>query len=259
MKKFLVLAVCSLLMFDASVLAKGGGGSRSSSSSRPSSFSSSKPSGSFFSKPATPAPTRPSGSFFSKAAVPAAASVATVSAVAATKQSSTFSEPTQTTTKPVAVANTQLSNKMAKQDAVGAKAYASKTDADKAFRQQQASKYSNSFASEPKTRPEYIPAGIDRGGSHYNVVYHGGCYGYYVGSSWTPLDMAMYMVVTNAMLNNNPAYAYGSQQVVYQPVYQQTYPPTQPIHHPVRMFFMIVGGLVFAGLVIFLFIKFVGA
>jgi hypothetical protein len=98
---------------------------------------------------------------------------------------------------------------MAKQDAMGAKKYTSQSDAASAFRQQQASKYSNSFASEPTRRPDYIPGNISSGGAQYNVVYHGGCYGYYVGSMWTPLNMATYMVVTDAMLNND---GYGYQQ-----------------------------------------------
>jgi hypothetical protein len=115
---------------------------------------------------------------------------------------------------------------MAKQDAMGAKKYASQASAASAYRQQQASKYSNSFASEPTRRPEYIPGNISRGGVQYNVVFHGGCYGYYVGGMWSPLDMAAYMVVTDAMLNNGGYIngnnnGYGPQNVYQQP-YQES-------------------------------------
>jgi hypothetical protein len=268
MKRFLVFALCGLLMFDASaVLAKGssGGGSRSSSfSSSKSSFSSStasKPasSGSFFSKPAAPAAApaaTTTGSTFSKSASTAPA------ATPAGTQNSTFSAPSaQSAAKPVATANTALSNKMAKQDAVGAKAFSSKTDAESAFRQKEAAKYSNHFASEPKARPDYIPSSIDRGGSHYTVVYHGGCYGYYTGSVWTPLDMLTYMVVTDAMLNSNSAYGYGAyqqpvayQQPIQQPVVYQTV-PAQPISHPGRVFGIILCSILGIGLVLFLLFK----
>ena len=95
---------------------------------------------------------------------------------------------------------------MAKQDALGTKSFKTKTDADNAYRQEQASKYSNTFTSEPKTRPDYIPSNITYHGSSYHVVYYGGHYGYYCGGSWTPLDLATYMVVTDAMLRNSGDY-----------------------------------------------------
>jgi hypothetical protein len=137
---------------------------------------------------------------------------------------------------------------MAKQDAMGAKKYTSQADAASAFRQQQASKYSNSFATQPSVRPDYIPGNISRGGVQYNVVFHGGCYGYYVGSVWTPLDMAMYMVVTDAMLNNN-GYGYGPQPVVYQQPYQQ--PGTVVVyHHTGRTILTILGTIVLIVLLI---------
>lgn len=215
-KWVLALLCCSLVMFQTDVIARGGGGSsfRSSSSS---SFRSSSP------------------------------SVAKTVSVA--KTTSTFSAPSQSASaKPVAVANTKLSNTMAIQDAMGAKKYTSQSDASSAFRQQQASKYSNHFASEPSRRPDYIPGNISRGGVQYNVVFHGGSYGYYSGSVWTPLDMAMYMVVTDAMLNNN-GYGYGPQQQV---MYQQPQGTAIYYHHAGRTILIILGVMCIMALGIFL-------
>jgi hypothetical protein len=237
-KLFLVLACCSLVLFQTDVLARGGGSS---------SFQSSSPARASAPAKAVSAPTsnRQSSSVFSAPApmtAPKSAPITggTNNAPTNNRQStSTFSTPTlastpapavaTTTTKPVAVANTTLSNKMAKQDAVGAKKFTTRDDAATAFRQQQASKYTNNFTSEPTTRPSYIPADISRGGNNYHVVYHGGCYGYYTGSIWTPLNLATYMVVTDAMLGDD--YGYGAQPVVYQQPYQQ--PIVQPVvlHH----------------------------
>ena len=164
MKKWvLALLCCGLVLTQSDIMARSSSSSFSRSSS---SFSSSRSSG--------------SGSVFSKSA--------------STKSTSTFSAPSANApAKPVAVANTKLSNQMARQDAMGAKKYTSQASATSAFRQQQASKYSNSFASEPSRRPDYIPGNISRGGVQYNVVFHGGCYGYYdVGGVWSPLDPQVY-------------------------------------------------------------------
>jgi hypothetical protein len=107
---------------------------------------------------------------------------------------------------------------MAKQDAMGAKKYASQASAASAYRQQQASKYSNSY---------------------------GGGYGYYSGSVWTPLDMAAYMVVTDAMLNNG-GYGYGPQNV-----YQQPYQESSVYHHVGRTILIILGVMCIIGLGVF--------
>jgi len=92
---------------------------------------------------------------------------------------------------------------MTKQNAIGAKTYTSRIQAEADFKAQQASKYTNSFKTQPTTRPEYIPGSISRGGTTYNVTYHNGGYGYYDQGRWNVLDLAMYMVVTDAMLNHN--------------------------------------------------------
>jgi len=205
------LLPCSLVVFQTNVVARSSSSSFSRSSS---SFSSSRSSS------------------------PVSKSVS--------KTTSTFSSSSSNTSaKPVAVANTKLSNTMARQDAMGAKKYTSQSDAASAYRQQQASKYSNSFASEPTRRPEYIPGNISRGGVQYNVVFHGGGYGYYSGSVWTPLDMAAYMVVTDAMLNNG-GYGYGPQNV-----YQQPYQESSVYHHVGRTILIILGVMCIIGLGVF--------
>jgi hypothetical protein len=221
MKKWvLALLCCGLVLTQSDIMARSSSSSFSRSSS---SFSSSRSSG--------------SGSVFSKSA--------------STKSTSTFSAPSANApAKPVAVANTKLSNQMARQDAMGAKKYTSQASATSAFRQQQASKYSNSFASEPSRRPDYIPGNISRGGVQYNVVFHGGCYGYYVGGVWSPLDMAAYMVVTDAMLNNG-GYGYGPQ------VYQQPYQGPIIYHHVGRTILIILGVMCVIGLGIFFISKMV--
>jgi hypothetical protein len=113
-------------------------------------------------------------------------------------------------TIPIFGSMRRLSNKMAKADALGTKSFSSKADADAAFRKSQASNYSNHFTSQPSVRPAYIPPDVYIGSSHYNVTYYGGCYGYYDSyHHWTPLDMAMYMVVTDAMLSNSGEYYTG--------------------------------------------------
>lgn len=205
MRRFSVLALTMVLFLATSVdlFARGSSSFRSSSSSR-SSFSSSRSSFSKFSKPAPkPAPvvskTAPATSHLGTAA--AGAAVGTVTAT--------------TTTPPKATATSATSQAMAKQSALGAKTYTSRAQAEAAFKTQQASKYTNSFKTEPVTRPEYIPGSISRGGTPYNVTYHNGGYGYYDNGRWSPLDLAMYMVVTDAMLNHN-GYGVSSQNAALQ-------------------------------------------
>jgi hypothetical protein len=207
MKRFsaLFLSIALVIISSTDIFARGSssfGGSRSSSSSYRSSSSSSRSSTSFFSKPATKPAVAPTPATNNTAKV-ATATVAT-GAVAAT-----------TTTPPKAVATSATSQAMAKQSAVGAKTYTSRAQAESDFKAQQASKYTNSFKTQPATRPEYIPGSISRGGTTYNVTYNNGGYGYYDRGRWSPLDLAMYMVVTDVMLDHN-GYGISSQNAALQ-------------------------------------------
>lgn len=212
MRRFsaLALSVVLLLAASADLFARGSSSfSRSSSSSRSSgsSFSSggSRKSSTTFSKPA-PAPTvskpAPAPTYVKPAM--------TGAAVAGTAVVATSSNP-----PAKATATSATSQAMAKQNAIGAKTYTSRTQAVSDFKAQQASKYTNSFKTQPTTRPEYIPGSISRGGATYNVTYHNGGYGYYDHGRWSPLDLAMYMVVTDAMLDHN-GYGYNAQTAALQ-------------------------------------------
>ena len=226
MRRFsaLALSVVLLLAASADLFARGSSSfSRSSSPSRSSfSSSSSRSSGSSsfsggsrkssttFSKPApastvskpAPAPT------YVKPAKTGAAVAA--GAVAGTAVVATSSNP-----PAKATATSATSQAMAKQNAIGAKTYTSRTQAESDFKAQQASMYTNSFKTQPTTRPEYIPGSISRGGTTYNVTYHNGGYGYYDHGRWSPLDLAVYMVVTDAMLDHN-GYGYNAQTAALQ-------------------------------------------
>ena len=71
----------------------------------------------------------------------------------------------------------------------------SKNDYISEFKKNNEAKYSNKFASEPTTRPSYIPATTTTStGVSVPVVFNAnlGGYGYYVGSNWVmydPLDV----------------------------------------------------------------------
>lgn len=74
---------------------------------------------------------------------------------------------------------------------MGTKAYSSQAQAQTA--------YTNKFASEPSTRPSYIPSTISHGGANYTVVYHGGCYGYY-----DPTGLWIALAATEMLNNSQP-------------------------------------------------------
>jgi hypothetical protein len=106
-------------------------------------------------------------------------------------------------------------------------AYKSKDEAVNAFRKNNADKYPTKFASEPVSRPSYVPKTTIVNGSTHTIIYdrgHGG-YGYFIGPVWYPYspmyDVAM---VSMLMANSGPHYHYvstpsgGSTTIVQEPL-----------------------------------------
>ena len=77
------------------------------------------------------------------------------------------------------------------------------------FRQKNADKYQNKFASEPATRPAYIPSTYTVGGTHVNIVWNPltSSYGYYNGATfmyYDPIPVVSHHAYVNYYDANGP-------------------------------------------------------
>lgn len=125
---------------------------------------------------------------------------------ATTTQNKSAALTKTSTTKPKAKATTLTSKQLKKKNRLAAKKYAAPDGRKRAaadYRKEQASQVQKKWDREPATRPAYVPQTVAVGGMSHNVVFYGGRYGYYVGGMWTPLDYAVHMAVTDAMLSNH--------------------------------------------------------
>jgi hypothetical protein len=81
--------------------------------------------------------------------------------------------------------------------------FSSKTEAAQAFRSKYSKDYSSSFATEPSSRPTYIPGSTLVGGRNVNIVYNAGLggYGYFHPSlgQWILYDALADSVIDHAM------------------------------------------------------------
>lgn len=95
------------------------------------------------------------------------------------------------------------------------KAFTTKSEALEHFKKTEASKYTTTFKTEPKTRPTYIPKTYSVGGQNVNIVYHNGGYGYYhpVTHTWMEYSV-MHDMAMMSMLMGNHGYYVGSPPVV---------------------------------------------
>jgi len=108
--------------------------------------------------------------------------------------------------KPKAKATSVTSKSLKKKNHLAAKKYSGPQGRKQAmtdYRKNRASEVKKSWDKQPDTRPDYIPQSVNVGGRSQTVVFNNGGYGYYMGGAWTPLDYAMHMVVTDAMLRNH--------------------------------------------------------
>lgn len=90
--------------------------------------------------------------------------------------------------------------------------FASKTEAQAAFKDRYASRYRTKFASEPSSRPEWIPQYATIGGRNVNIVYNAGLGGYgYMDSfgRWMLYDALADAVMMDSLMRRHDYY-YGT-------------------------------------------------
>lgn len=187
LKSLLKVLMLSILCMGTMVEAKssgGGGGSRSSSSSR--SYSS-------------PSPSRSSSSSWSKPS-------STPTKQVAAPSSNSYSKPTtsgsaaQTSTRPTSKVDKQRYESAAK----SGKAFTTREAAVADFKTKNASTYTSKYASEPGTRPDYIPRTYQYQGQRREVLYdqrYGG-YGYWSGGSMGVGQFLIYDALADAAMTN---------------------------------------------------------
>jgi hypothetical protein len=92
--------------------------------------------------------------------------------------------------------------KLAKNTSVGGKTFATKSDAESAYRTKLASQNTYTSSREPSTRPNYVPRNVSVGGRNVNVVYHqygsGYGYGYYDPMTHAFVALAATQMMVNA-------------------------------------------------------------
>lgn len=109
--------------------------------------------------------------------------------------------PTTITTNTPKTTNT-IDAKLAKNTSVSGKTFASKSDAESAYRTKLASQNTYTSSREPATRPNYVPNNVSVGGRNVNVVYHqtgsGYGYGYYDPMTHAFIALAATQMMVNA-------------------------------------------------------------
>jgi hypothetical protein len=95
--------------------------------------------------------------------------------------------------------------------------FQSRDDAVREFRASYGRTYTSNFASEPATRPDYIPSTTIVGGRTCNVIYHPayGGYGYFSDGQWNVYDAMVDAAVADSLMRRHDYY--------YEPV--ETYYP----------------------------------
>lgn len=192
---------------------RGGSSFSSGSRSSGSGFSSSKSSGSSWGSSS-----KSSSGFSSK---PSSSSSSSKSNWGTSNSSSSFSSKSSTTStaRPSSSTTSQSAThadtrtyEIAKSSG---KAFTTKSEALEHFKKTEASKYTTTFKTEPKTRPTYIPKTYSVGGQNVNIVYHNGGYGYYhpVTHTWMAYNV-MHDMAMMSMLMGNHGYYVGSPPVV---------------------------------------------
>lgn len=196
-----VFLVATLTLFITDTFGRGSsGGGRSFNSSRSigGSWGGSKSSGSSWGKSST---SKSSGSSWGSRTT---APKATSKSPSSSKTSSALSRQQKVTQK-----TTQLSA-VKKQEA--AKTSLSKMKSDPKI----ASQYKSTYATQPATRPEYIPQTYKSGGNTYNISYNSGYGGYgYMGpgGSWMMYDVMSDMAMYSYLSHRHPTYAYNESEI----------------------------------------------
>jgi hypothetical protein len=112
----------------------------------------------------------------------------------------TATTPTPTTNTPKTT--NAIDAKLAKNTSVGGKTFATKSDAESAYRTKLASQNTYTSSREPSTRPNYVPRNVSVGGRNVNVVYHqygsGYGYGYYDPMTHAFVALAATQMMVNA-------------------------------------------------------------
>lgn len=285
MKKYLIILL-ALLFCGSEVGAKsfGGGGFRSSGF-RSSSFKSTP---SY--KPSTPAktyttaPSKPS-TFTQQSNTPVktvtptpvtqvnkgkpstftnTAGVVTAGAVAGTVAATT---PTTNKTPNA------IDSKLSKNTATTGKTFASKADAETAYRSKLASQNTFTSSKAPSTRPTYIPQTVSTGGRTVNVVYHsvpggGYGYGYYDPMTHMFMTLAATQMIVNAshqaeidrMYHEQQVLEMQQQELAHQRLLQaqQQQVVTQPVQtdsgHSALFYILVIGAIIVVVIVIGAFI-----
>lgn len=84
-------------------------------------------------------------------------------------------------------------------------AFKTRDEAVARYRADNASKYKTDFATEPATRPSYVPTTTTVNGSNYNVEYNRdrGGYGYNGPSGWSSYNPLMDVLILSALMDND--------------------------------------------------------
>lgn len=255
--KYIILLL-AMLLFAGEASAKKYGGSSFKSSSFKSSFTS-KPSSSY--KPSTPtySTNKAAPSSFKQATPPPVTTTPPATPVTVNKsQSSAFKTTTAVgagvaTGAVVATATTPTTNttntpkttnaidaKLAKNTSVGGKTFATKSDAESAYRTKLASQNTYTSSREPSTRPNYVPNNVNVGGRNVNVVYHqygsGYGYGYYDPMTHAFVALAATQMMVNASHQAEIDAMYYREARIREAQMHQAQLASQPVvvHQPVQ-------------------------
>lgn len=230
-KKFICAALIVLSVFAISedLFAKGGRGG---------SFGGGRSSGGFSGgRSSAPSPSRSFGG--SRSSSPAPAPSTKVSNPAA-----------QSTPKPTVVQNKAYAAAKTK-----GLAFSNKADAQADFKAKHAQTYTSKYATEPKTRPEHIPATTNVGGTTYNINYNSqyGGYGYTNAlGAWIAYDMMSDAIMMNSMMSRHGYYV-GSPTTTVVPAHGVATVPVVYSHGPgyYIMWFFIITVFVGSGILLF--------
>lgn len=147
------------------------------------------------------------------------------------------SNATTATTNTPKTTNT-IDAKLAKNTSVGGKTFATKSDAESAYRTKLASQNTYTSSREPATRPNYVPSNVSVGGRNINVVYHqtgsGYGYGYYDPMTHAFVALAATQMMVNASHQAEIDAMYYREARIREAQIQQAQLTSQPVvvHQP---------------------------
>lgn len=120
----------------------------------------------------------------------------------ASKPSKPRSSSTRSITAPKRTPAQQKSFETAKKNGT---VFKSKSAAQSSFKTANATKYPSTYKTKPATRPDHIPQTTMVGGKSVNVTYNveRGCYGYGMGSAFSPYNSMADLVMLNMLMQRN--------------------------------------------------------